>query len=314
LLTLDGPDHAGEIHVRDLGLPVEALRPARGRIVGGYLLASLLPRRRRNSHKGTYGSVGIVGGAPGMAGAGLLASRAALRLGAGRVYLGMLDADAPSVDLDQPELMLRQAEDILAMDQLTCLVVGPGLGQSPQARSAVALALERELPLVLDADALNLVGAHDALRDVCRARRAPTLLTPHPAEAGRLLQVATGEIQRDRVAAALRLAADYGAATALKGVGSVLAFTDGRWSINATGNPGLASAGMGDVLSGILGALIAQGAPSDSALAAAVYLHGAAADALLAEHGGPIGITGTEVIEAARELLNRAIYRDPPTT
>jgi hydroxyethylthiazole kinase-like uncharacterized protein yjeF len=170
------------------------------------------------------------------------------------------------------------------------------------------------LPLVLDADALNLVGAHDALRDVCRARRAPTLLTPHPAEAGRLLQVATGEIQRDRVAAALRLAADYDAAIALKGVGTVLAFTDGRWSINATGNPGLASAGMGDVLSGILGALIAQGAPTDSALAAAVYLHGAAADVLLSQHGGPIGITGTEVIEAARELLNRAIYRGSPET
>jgi hydroxyethylthiazole kinase-like uncharacterized protein yjeF len=312
LLTLDGPDHAGEIHVRDLGLAVEALRPARGRLVGSDVLGSLLPPRRRNSHKGTYGSVGIVGGAPGMAGAGLLAGRAALLLGAGRVYLGMLDADAPSVDINQPELMLRQAEEVLAIDHLTCLVVGPGLSQSPQARSAVALALERELPLVLDADALNLIGAHDALRDVCRARREPTLLTPHPAEAARLLQVTTAEIQADRVAAALRLAADYGAATALKGVGSVLAFPDGRWSINTTGNPGLASAGMGDVLSGILGALIAQGAPSERALAAGVHLHGAAADALLAARGGPIGITGAEVIEAARELLNRAIYRDVP--
>jgi hydroxyethylthiazole kinase-like uncharacterized protein yjeF len=312
LLTLDGPDRAGEIHVRDLGLAAEALRPAQGRLVGSDVLGSLLPRRRRNSHKGTYGSVGIVGGAPGMAGAGLLAGRAALRLGAGRVYLGMLDADAPSVDLGQPELMLRQAEEVLAIEHLTCLVVGPGLSQSPQARSAVAVALERELPLVLDADALNLIGAHDALQDVCRARRAPTLLTPHPAEAARLLQATTAEIQADRVAAAVRLAAHYGAAIALKGVGSVLAYPDGHWCINTTGNPGLASAGMGDVLSGILGALIAQGTSSEAALAAGVHLHGAAADALLAPRGGPIGMTGAEVIDAACQLLNRAIYGDVP--
>ena len=310
LLTLDGPDHAGEIHVRDLGLAVEALRPAHGRMTGNDALGSVLPPRRRNSHKGTYGSVGIVGGAPGMGGAALLTGRAALALGAGRVYLGMLDSDAPGMDVGQPELMLRRANEVLANAQLTCMVIGPGLGQSPQARSAVAVALERDLPLVLDADALNLIGAHDGLRDVCRARHAPTLLTPHPAEAARLLQVGTAEIQGDRVAAALRIAADYGAATVLKGVGSVLAFPDGRWWINASGNPGLASAGMGDVLAGILGALLAQGTLSDKALLAGVHLHGAAADALLPEHGGPIGMTGAEVIAAARVLLNRAVYRD----
>jgi hydroxyethylthiazole kinase-like uncharacterized protein yjeF len=312
LLTLDGPDHCGEIHVRDLGLAVETLRPAHGRLVGRDVLGSVLPLRRRNSHKGTYGSVGIVGGASGMAGAGLLAGRAALCLGAGRVYLGLLDSGAPSVDIGQPELMLRRAEEVLPIDHLACLIVGPGLSQSPQARSAVAVALERDLPLVLDADALNLIGAHDALQEVCRARRAPTLLTPHPAEAARLLQTGVGEIQADRVAAALRLAARYGAAVALKGVGSVLAFADGRWCINTSGNPGLASAGMGDVLSGILGALIAQGAPGERALVAGVYLHGAAADALLAAHGGPIGMTGGEIIEAARALLNRALYGGPP--
>jgi hydroxyethylthiazole kinase-like uncharacterized protein yjeF len=312
LLTLDGPDHAGEIHVCDLGLAVEALRPAHGRVIGSDVLGSILPPRRRNSHKGTYGSVGIVGGAPGMAGAGLLAGRAALWLGAGRVYLGLLDGASPSVDIGQPELMLRRADEVLAIEHLTCLIVGPGLSQSPPARSAVAVALERDLPLVLDADALNLIGAHDALQDVCRLRRAPTLLTPHPAEAARLLQTSVAEIQADRVAAATRLAARHGAAIALKGVGSVLAFADGRWCINTTGNPGLASAGMGDVLSGILGALIAQGAPSDSALVAGVYLHGAAADALVAARGGPIGMTGAEVIEAARTLLNRAIYGEPP--
>jgi len=308
LLTLDGPDHAGEIHLRDLALEVETLRAPLGRLVSSEVLADVLTPRRRNSHKGTYGSLGIVGGAAGMAGAALLAGRAALQLGAGRVYVGMLDTDAPRVDFALPELMLRQVEEVLALDHLSCLVVGPGLSQSPQARSAVALALEREVPLVLDADALNLIGAHDALKEVCRTRRAPTLLTPHPAEAARLLQTTTAEIQHDRVAAALQLATHYQGATALKGVGSILAFADGHWAINTSGNPGLASAGMGDVLSGFLGGLIAQGAAAHPALMASVYLHGAAADELLQARDGPLGMSGAEVIQAARGLLNRALY------
>ena len=308
LLTLDGPDHAGEIHVRELGLDVETLRSASGRVLSSHVLARVLAPRRRNSHKGTYGSVGIVGGAAGMVGAVLLAGRAALHVGAGRVYLGLLDAEAPRVDPAQPELMLRPAEEVLALEHLTCLVLGPGLGQSPQARSAVALALERELPLVLDADALNLIGAHDALREVCRARPLPTVLTPHPAEAARLLQTTTGEIQSDRVRSALQLAARYNAGTTLKGVGSVLAFPDGSWAINTSGNPGLASAGMGDVLSGILGGLIAQGAAAHAGLIAGVYLHGAAADELLATRDGPLGMSGADVMQAARGLLNRALY------
>ena len=309
LLTLDGPDHVGEIHVCDLGLDLATLRPAPGQVVGSDVLSRILPPRRRNSHKGTYGSLGIVGGAAGMAGAALLAGRAALAIGAGRVYVGMLDAQAPHVDPGQPELMLRPAEEVLALEQLTCLAVGTGLGQSPQARSAVALALERDVPVVLDADALNLIGAHEALQEVCRSRRDATLLTPHPAEAARLLQLTTAEIQADRLGAALAIAARFNAGTVLKGAGSVLAFPDGRWSINTTGNPGLAVAGMGDVLSGIIGSLIAQGADPHLALIAGVQLHGAAADAVLADSGGPLGMSGSDVIQAARGLFNHALYR-----
>jgi hydroxyethylthiazole kinase-like uncharacterized protein yjeF len=309
LLTLDGPDHAGEIHVRDLGLDLPSLRRAPGQVVATQTLSRVLPPRRRNSHKGSYGSVGIVGGAPGTGGAALLAGRAALATGAGRVYVGMLDAHAPRVDSGQPELMLRSVDEVLALEQLTCLAVGTGLGLSPQARSAVALALEREVPVVLDADALNLVGAHDALQEVCRGRSAATLVTPHPAEAARLLQLSTAQVQADRLQAALRIAAHLNAGTVLKGAGSVLAFPDGGWAINTTGNPSLASAGMGDVLSGIVGGLIAQGAPGYDALVAGVHLHGAAADELLAARGGPLGMSGGELIQAARELLNRALYR-----
>jgi hydroxyethylthiazole kinase-like uncharacterized protein yjeF len=308
LLTLDGPDHAGEVHVRDLGLDVAGLQPVRGHLVPTALLAHLLAPRARNSHKGTFGSVGILGGAAGMTGAALLAGRAALCLGAGRTYVGLLGPDGPTVDPMQPELMLRGAEEIVEMRHLSCLVVGPGLGQSPPARSVVARALERELPLVLDADALNLLGAHEALAEVCAARSSPTLLTPHPAEAARLLGSATADIQADRIRSATSATERYRASVALKGVGTVVSAPTGAWWINTTGNPGLASAGMGDVLSGLIGALLAQGAPAQEALLAAVHLHGLAADACVDQVGGPIGLTASEVTLAARRILNAWIY------
>lgn len=307
LLTLDGPDHVGQWEVCDLELDVQSLQLPVGRLIGMACLNDVLAPRPRNSHKGSFGSLGIVGGAAGMTGAVLLAGRAALQLGAGRIYLGLLRKEL-SVDPNQPELMLREAGEVVEMSQLNCLVLGPGLGQSPPARSAVALALERELPLLLDADALNLLGAHDVLRDVCRSRRAATLLTPHPAEAARLMGCTTAEVQNDRVAAAVALAQRYRAGVALKGAGTVVAAPDGHWWMNDTGNPGLASAGMGDVLSGICGALLAQGVEPLAALRTGVHLHGRAADMCAQAQGGWIGMTASEVTAAARELLNDAIY------
>jgi len=311
LLTLDGPDMCGDLHVRDLGLNVAALLAPKGRTIASTVLSAVLPPRRLNSHKGTFGSVGVVGGAEGMTGAALLAARAALHLGSGRVYAGFLGPDEPRLDVGQPELMLRSAQDVLAMDAVECLVLGPGLSQSHAAMRCVEQALARDLPLVIDADALNLIGAHTALQDSCRARRASTVITPHPAEAGRLAGTSTSEIQNDRVRSALWIAQRYNAVTALKGLGTVVATPDGAYDINTSGNPGLASAGMGDVLSGLLAALIAQGASAALATCAAVHLHGLAADRCRAQLGGPIGITASEVIEAAREILNEAIYATP---
>ena len=135
LLTLDGVDHCGEIHVASLGVDVPSFVPASGRITGAGAIEAALPPRRLNTHKGDYGSVGIIGGAQTMLGAALLAGRAALKLGTGRVYVGFEASDAPSVDLVQPELMLRPAASILELDHLTALAVGPGLGQSPTAES-----------------------------------------------------------------------------------------------------------------------------------------------------------------------------------
>jgi hydroxyethylthiazole kinase-like uncharacterized protein yjeF len=172
----------------------------------------------------------------------------------------------------------------------------------------VARALERDLPLVLDADALNLIGAHDALAEVCAARSSATLLTPHPAEAARLLRCSTAEVQADRVAAAVAVSRRFKATVALKGVGTILASREGGWWINTSGNPGLASAGMGDVLSGIIGGLLSQGVPARQALSAGVHLHGLAADACVRQIGGPVGLTASEVTAAARHLLNGFVY------
>ena len=308
LVTLDGPDLCGELHLRNLGLDLEALLPPTGRLIASSVLSRVLPRRPLNSHKGTFGSIGILGGAGGMTGAALLAGRAALKLGAGRVYLGCLDPQAPSLDFLQPELMLRQAEEVLAMQSLTCMVVGPGLSQSHAARRCVERALTWDLPLVLDADALNLLGADEQLQQSCRARGAATIITPHPAEAARLSGKSSREVQNDRVAAALTLARGLQAITVLKGVGTIVALPDGSFDINTSGNPGLASADMGDVLCGILGALIAQGAEPVLATCAAVHLHGVAADQLREKLGGLVGMTATEIIDAARTVLNESIY------
>ncbi len=309
LLTLDAPDHCGTLHVAPLGLDAPALVHTSGSLIGPEVLPSALPQRHRNSHKGDYGSAGIIGGAPGMVGAALLAGRAALKLGAGRVYVGLVVPDALLVDPVQPELMLSAADAVVQLEHLTCIAAGPGLGQSPQARTLLHAAIASPLALVLDADALNLIAADAGLRSKLVDRAAPALLTPHPAEAARLLAVTTADVQRDRRAAALNLAKTYRCAVVLKGAGSVCAWPDGRWAINTSGNPGLASAGMGDVLTGILAALLAQGADPEIALQAGVYLHGAAADALVEAGVGPVGLTASEVIDAARELLNRPASR-----
>jgi hydroxyethylthiazole kinase-like uncharacterized protein yjeF len=299
LLTAAGPDHCGEISVHPLGLQVAAS----GATIAPELFAARLLPRRRDSHKGSYGSAAVLGGAPGMAGAALLAGRAALKLGAGRVYVGMLERLA--VDPAQPELMLRAPAEALGL--ATAAAVGPGLGQSDAALEALRQAIAAELPAAFDADALNLLAAHPVLLKQLARRAAPTLLTPHPAEAARLLAATTDAVQGDRLGHALELARRTQAHVVLKGCGSVVAGPDGRWWINTTGNAGLASAGSGDVLSGIAVALLAQGWPAEAALLAAVHLHGAAADALAGIRGGNVGIVAGELIDAARDLFNRWI-------
>jgi len=303
LLTLDGPDHCGEIRVADLELDVRRLVAPSGWIVEPALFQEALKRRPRNFHKGMAGSLGILGGAPGMTGAVLLAGRAALKLGAGRIYAGLLSEDAPAVDPGAPELMLRHVDDALGQD-LDALAIGPGLGTGDRAETLIAAALASDIPCVLDADALNVLADSERLQQACTRRTADTLLTPHPAEAGRLLDSSVPAVQRDRLQACRDLSKRYKAHVVLKGNGSILCARDGHWFVNTTGNPGMGSAGMGDVLTGMLGALLAQRYSGESALVLGVHLHGASADQLVREGKGPVGLTATELLDPARQIWN----------
>ena len=277
------------------------------------------PKRPRDSHKGMFGSVAVIGGAPGMIGAPLLAARASLKLGAGCVHVGLLAGDAPGVDLLQPELMLHSAHDILSAAPFalnlpkgnSVIAIGCGLGTSKAAYKLLYETLKSKAPIVLDADALGLLAAHADLQDDLRNRKSATVLTPHPGEAARLLACETGGVQADRAAAAKQLAQKFACSVVLKGASSLCATRDGRLFVNKTGNPGMSAAGMGDVLTGMIAAFIAQGMTADDALLLAVHLHGAAGDAL-AEQKATIGMTATEVTEWARWLLNRHMVRMTP--
>ena len=309
LLTGQGPEYCGQVELDDLGAGDATAAAAPGHAIGPAEVRGWLSPRARDAHKGSFGTMAIIGGNRGMVGAALLAARAALYCGSGKVYVGLLAPDGPTVDLVQPELMLRPVDDALTAH---VLVVGPGAGASLSTTSAsmferivLPAVINSAKPLVIDADALNALAVHDSLRNALSSpRKAATLLTPHPAEAARLLRSDTQAIQRDRVAAAVELAKRFHAEVVLKGAGSVCASPDGRWSINTTGNPGLASGGTGDVLAGMIGALLAQGLDAARALRYAVCLHGAAADALVARGIGPAGLTASELLPEARRLLN----------
>ncbi len=230
-----------------------------------------------------------------MVGAALLAARAALRLGAGRVYVHAIGAPELRVDPLQPELMFR---DSASLDALDVLAVGCGMGVDAGAESHLVAALHRDIGLVLDADALNLLALRPQLHGLVAARRSPTVLTPHPLEAARMLGIGADQVQRDRVGAALRLADHFNCLALLKGAGTVIARNDGCYAINPTGSPALATAGTGDVLTGMLAALLAQGYDAWTSTQAAVWLHGRAA-----EGAGDIGLVAGELAARAVDVL-----------
>jgi ADP-dependent NAD(P)H-hydrate dehydratase / NAD(P)H-hydrate epimerase len=267
-------------------------------------VSAFLKPRAVDSHKGQFGRVLVIGGDVGMVGAALIAARAALKLGAGAVHVGLLAENAPTVDLVQPELMLLPAETALRQLDPDVIAIGCGLGTSRLAYKLLLQTLQLKVPLVLDADALNLIALHPDLQDDLRARNEPSILTPHPGEAAHLLNLDTKSIQDDRMAAARQLAEQFLCSVVLKGAGSLCIDRLGKPHLNTTGNPGMSSPGMGDALTGMIAAFIAQGQDADQAMLLAVHLHGAAGDAL-AEQQAMTGMTATEVTEWARWLLNQ---------
>ncbi len=302
LHTAEGRDHAGFVIVNSLEIDHELFPAAGAKLNDVALFAHCARRRRHSSHKGSHGSVAVVGGARGMAGAPLLAARTALNSGAGRVYACFV-GEPPAFDAALPELMCRSAQEYDFNSAV--LVIGPGMGGSAASAEMLASALHSQSAVVLDADALNLLAGSEALRTQLAQRKAPCILTPHPLEAARLLGISAADVQADRPAAARALAERLAATVVLKGSGTVIAARDGAIVINTTGNPALATAGTGDVLSGLCGSLLAQGWPEWEAALAGVWLHGMAADLLVTEGAGPVGLTAGEVIPAIRAEVNR---------
>lgn len=304
LHTGDGPDYAGSVELATLEIAEQHL-PAPGMWLNHPdLFRDYLLPRRRNSHKGSFGNVAVIGGAPGMTGAPILAARTAVKCGAGRVFVGFAD-NPPAYDSMQPELMCRHADDLDF--SAAVLVLGPGMGMADSAQALLTRALDALSWLVLDADALNLLARQPQLQIQAAQRQHAILMTPHPLEAARLLGLSTSEIQADRVTAARKLACRFNAVVVLKGAGSIIARPDGAVAVNPTGNPALATAGSGDVLSGICGALLAQGWPQWEAALAATWLHGRAADQLVEQGMGPVGLTAGELIPEVRLLLNQLV-------
>lgn len=263
-----------------------------------------LPPRGRDSHKGSFGSVAIIGGDEGMVGAAILAARAALLSGAGRIYAALICQNAPEVDMLHPEIMMRSPSALAKLNQLNCVVIGPGLGQSDVSISLLEYWLQQPLPILLDADALNLIATHPYLAKQVKDRQAETVITPHVGEAARLLACSAEAVLQNRIDSALELAKTFQLTCILKGAGTICAQDDGSCYVNSTGNPALATGGTGDVLSGVIGSLIGQGLSALEAAKLGVYVHGAAADALVANGIGPVGVTAYEVAIEVRNRIN----------
>lgn len=265
--------------------------------------------RAEDSHKGTFGTLAVFGGAAGMSGAVVLAASAALMAGCGKVWAGFNQAALPLPFVAGfPEIMLATADTLARRGDVSARAAGCGLGTDEAAHALLDTLFQTasDTPLLLDADALNLLSQNETLA-AAAAKCAHTVITPHPAEAARLLSRTTAQVQENRAAAARELAQRFGAVTVLKGHRTLVCRPGGEMYENDSGNAGLATAGSGDVLSGIIGSLLAQGCAPFAAACAGVWLHGAAAQVLAASAIGPAGLLAGEIAPAARWLRNMMI-------
>ena len=304
-----GRECRGRLRVVDIGIPPEAVRAAELsiRVITSEAVAAMLPERPRESHKGTYGHLLVAAGAPGKTGAALLAARGALRAGAGLVSCAVPGelltifetalAEAMTIPLPGGRFLESGDEETIlaALEGKRALVLGPGIGTSGGTRRLAARLYQRVAqPMVVDADGLNCLAREGgAAAPEGRVR----ILTPHPGEMARLAGLATAAVQADRLACARRFAEEQGVYLVLKGASTVVAAPDGRLAINPTGNPGMAAGGMGDVLSGIIGALLVQGLGPWEAACAGVFCHGRAADRIARRLEIRAGFSASEVAD-----------------
>ncbi len=303
LFTGAGREQSGEIFYDALGVPLElfdSTTPLAHRITPAALHGAP-PRRARHAHKGDAGRVLVVGGQPGMGGAARLAGEAAYRAGAGLAVLATHPLHAYCINANCPELLSYGVPDAAVLRPLMVeadvIAVGPGLGQGEWGRALWGAVLDSATPLVVDADALNLLAADPI-------QRANWILTPHPGEAARLLQCSAAEVQADRFHAVRAIAARYGGVCVLKGSGTVIAQADETIGLCDRGHPGMASGGMGDVLTGAIAGLLAQGASALAATRLGVWAHAAAADAIAARRG-ELGVLAGEVCAELPVWINR---------
>lgn len=303
LFTGAGREHAGEILFDDLDvLPAayESLVPIARRL-NERTLSGLLPRRARDAHKGSFGHVVVVGGAPGMSGAARLCGEAAYRSGSGLVTLATHPTHAAVVGAERPELLVRSvraAKDLKPfVTPSTVIALGPGLARDSWAKAMYRAAVAAKRPMVIDADALNLLAASPM-------KRSDWVLTPHPGEAARLLKTTTAELQQNRPAAVRALVRRYGGVCVLKGSGTLIGASgeDSLWLCDR-GNPGMASGGMGDVLTGVIAALLVQGLSPLDAARLGVWAHAVAGDA--AARTGELGMLASDLFDPLRHELNR---------
>jgi NAD(P)H-hydrate epimerase len=309
-MVYPGVTYSGNLEIVDIGIPphiVAAVNPGQF-LVTDNLIKSYLAPRPEDAHKGSTGHLLVIAGSTGKTGAALMTSMSALRAGAGLVTLGIAESLNPILEGQVLEAMTAPLPEcrngVLGDAALNAirkelpgkrsLAIGPGLGQEVETKSLVRTIIqESEIPVVVDADGLNnMAGAVKNLKNA----RAPIILTPHPGEMARLMETSVSEVQRDRITSARQFAIGHKVHVVLKGAGTVIAHPDGKVFINPTGNPGMASGGMGDVLTGIIAGFIAQGLTPEAACRTGVYLHGAAADRL-AEEIGPYGYLAGEVMD-----------------
>lgn len=322
LMVYPGAEYCGRLVVADIGIPRRILEaPGRGfTLVDREFASGLVPQRRPDSHKGSYGSVLVVAGSEGLAGAAALSSAAVLRSGAGLVTLAAPESLVDSVALRlPPEVMTvplpetrarsiaRSGADVVMgrARSYDALAIGPGLSRNPETQEAVREIVSMSpVPVVVDADGLNALAADlEFLVGLAERARVPLVFTPHPGEMARLTGLSVAEVQADRIRIAQECAEAWGAAVVLKGARTVIAGPDGDVYINTSGNPGMATAGAGDVLTGVVAGLVAQGLDAVKAAALGVYVHGLAGD-LARDEVGSSGLVASDILDRLPRALD----------